>query len=71
MLPLIEDGEILHVQRAYLPKLRVGEIVLFRTVQNSRPTESSGRRKTCSLPAETRVCKQTAQSQGGESWAKW
>ena len=64
MLPLIEDGEILHVQRAYLPKLRVGDIVLFRKVQNSRPTESSGRRKTCSLPAETRVCKQTAQSRG-------
>lgn len=59
--PLIEDGEILHVQRAYLPKLRVGDIVLFRKVQNARPTESSGRRKTCSLPAETRVGKQTAQ----------
>ena len=30
MWPLIEDGEILHVQQANAAKLKVGEIVLFR-----------------------------------------
>ncbi len=30
MLPLITDGEILHVQRASVAKLKVGDIVLFR-----------------------------------------
>jgi uncharacterized repeat protein (TIGR01451 family) len=30
MLPLIDDGEILHVQQAKLTKLSVGDIVLFR-----------------------------------------
>src|SRR6266436_196083 len=30
MLPLINDGEMLHVQRANIAKLKVGDIVLFR-----------------------------------------
>src|SRR5260370_35522145 len=30
MLPLINDGEILHVQTANIAKLKVGDIVLFR-----------------------------------------
>jgi len=34
MLPLIRDGEILHVQAANIAKLKVGEIVLFR--QNAK-----------------------------------